>query len=85
MHCGKTDQSNMEVAKDFKGFRFPLLKVVGNKVKGRISKRMFQENTTPQIDRKTNISYPLIRTRTCSCQGVRHIRFSEKLTCYLFS
>ena len=24
VHCGKTDQSNMEVAKDFKGFRFPL-------------------------------------------------------------
>ena len=38
---------------------------VGNKAKGRISKRVFQENKARQIFRKTNISYPLIRTRTC--------------------
>ena len=31
---------------------------VGNKRKGRISKRMFQKNKEPQIFRKTNISYP---------------------------
>ena len=37
---------------------------VGNNVKGRISKRVFQENKARQIFRKTNISYPLIRTRT---------------------
>ena len=37
---------------------------VGNKPKGRISKRVFQENKARQIFRKTNISYPLIRTRT---------------------
>ena len=36
----------------------------GNKAKGRISKRAFQENKAPQIFQKTNISYPLIRTRT---------------------
>ena len=36
---------------------------VGNKAKGWISKRMFQENKAWQIFRKTNISYPLIRTR----------------------
>ena len=35
---------------------------VGNKAKGRISKRVFQENKARQIIRKTNISYPLIRT-----------------------
>ena len=35
---------------------------VGNKPKGRISKRVFQENKVRQIFRKTNISYPLIRT-----------------------
>ena len=35
-------------------------KVVGNKAKGRISKRMFQENKVRQIFRKTNISYSLI-------------------------
>ena len=37
---------------------------VGNKAKGRISKRVFQENKAHQIFRKRNISYPLIRTRT---------------------
>ena len=37
---------------------------VGNKVKGRISKRVFQGNKARQIFRKTNSSYPLIRTRT---------------------
>ena len=36
---------------------------VGNKAKGRISKRVFQENKRRQIFRKTNIFYPLIRTR----------------------
>ena len=36
---------------------------VGNKAKGRISKRLFQENKARQIFRKSNISYPLIRTR----------------------
>ena len=39
---------------------------VGNKAKGRISKRMFQQNKARQIFRKTNISYPLIRTRPYS-------------------
>ena len=38
--------------------------LVGNKAKGRISKRVFQENKARQIFRKTNIFYPLILTRT---------------------
>ena len=37
---------------------------VGNKAKGRITKRVFQENKARQFLLKTNISYPLIRTRT---------------------
>ena len=37
--------------------------IVGNKAKGRISKRVFQENKARQIFRKTQISNPLIRTR----------------------
>ena len=37
---------------------------VGNKAKGQILKRVFQENKPRQIFRKTNISYYLIRTRT---------------------
>ena len=32
--------------------------IVGNITKGQISKRMFQENKSRQIFRKTNISYP---------------------------
>ena len=40
---------------------------VSNKAKGRISKRVLQENKARQIFRKTNISYPLIRTRTPFC------------------
>ena len=57
---------------------------VGNKIKGRISKRVFHENKARQIFRKTNISYPLIRIRTCSYQGVRNVRFSENLACFVF-
>ena len=38
--------------------------IVGNKAKGRISKRVPQESKARQNFRKTNISYPLIRTRT---------------------
>ena len=39
--------------------------MVGNKAKGRISKRVFQESKARQNFRKTNNSYPLIRTLTC--------------------
>ena len=36
---------------------------VGNKPKGRISKRVFQENKAHQMFRKTNVFYPLITTQ----------------------
>ena len=49
---------------------------VGIKAKGRISKRVFQENKACQIFRKTNIFYALIRTRTYVYQGVRSVGFS---------
>ena len=57
---------------------------VGNKAKGRISKQVFQESKPHQIFRKINISYPLIRTRTCACQVVRNVCFSENLPCFVF-
>ena len=38
-----------------------MLQIVGSKAKGRISKRVLQENKARQIFQKTNISYPLIR------------------------
>ena len=58
---------------------------VTNKVKGRISKRVFQENKASQIFRKMNISYPLICTRSCAYQGVRNMHFFEKfgVLCFL--
>ena len=55
-----------------------------NKAKGRISKRVFQENKARQIFWKTNISNPLIPTRTCAYQGVRNVIFSKSLTSFLF-
>ena len=61
-----------------------LLYFVGNKAKGRIPKRVFQENKARQIFPKTIISYPLIRTLTCAYQGVRNNRFSENLACFVF-
>ena len=54
----------------------------GNKAKGRISKRAFQGNKARQIFQKTNISYPLIPTRTY--QGVRNVRFTENLMYFVF-
>ena len=55
--------------------------IVGNKAKGCESqngclKRVFKEIKARQIFRKTNISYSLIRTRMCSYQGIRNVRFS---------
>ena len=50
------------------------LQVVGNKPKGRVSKRVFQENKASQIFLKTNISYPQLRTHTYVC--LRNDRFS---------
>ena len=47
-------------------YRMYLSELVGNKVKGRISERVFQENKAHQIFRKTNISYTLIRSRPFS-------------------
>ena len=71
---------NSYIHHDVKKLRY----YVSNKTKGRISKRMFQENKARQIFRKTNISYPLIRTRTCVYQGVRNVRF-RKIWRALFS
>ena len=61
-----------------------LLKFVGKKAKGRISKRVFQGDKASRIFRNTNISYPLIRTRTCAYQGVRNVCFSKNLACFVF-
>ena len=49
--------------------RHSLSLLVGNKAKGQIWKRLFQENKGRQIFRKSNISYPLIPVRTSE---IRH-------------
>ena len=54
------------------------------KAKGWISKRVLQENKAGKIFQKTNITYPVICTRTCAYQEVRNVRFSENLTCFVF-
>ena len=51
--------------------------IVGNKGKGRISKRGFQKNKARQISEKRTFLTPLIRTRTCAYQGVRNVSVSE--------
>ena len=63
------------------GFKSLYPKFIGSKAKGRISKRVFQESKARQIFRRTDISYPLIRTRT---QGVRNVCFSGNLPCFAF-
>ena len=48
-----------------------------DKAKGRISKRVFQENKARQIFRKTNISYPLICTHPFSGLLIMHFIFCK--------
>ena len=43
-----------------------------------------KESKARQIFRKTNISYPLLNTRACACQGVRNVFFSENFTSFVF-
>ena len=50
--------------------------------KGESQNGCFKKDKACQIFRKTNISYPLIRT--CAYQGVRNVRFSENLACFVF-
>ena len=52
-----------------------------NKAKGRISKRVSQENKIHLIFWEANISYPLIRT---AYQGVRNVCFSKMLVYFVF-
>ena len=63
---------------------YSIVYFVGNTAKGRISKRVFQENKARQIFRKTNISYPLIRTRTCAYRGKKCSFFGKfDVPCFL--
>ena len=57
---------------------------VGNKVKGRISKRVFKENKARKIFRKTKISYPLIQSVPTSQNGQTHSNNSSVKADQLF-
>ena len=57
--------------------------IVGNKAKGWISKRLFQENKARQIFRKTKISNPLIPIRKWAYQEVRNSCFSENFPYFI--
>ena len=53
-------------------------------LEGRISKRVFQGNKARIVFRKTNISYPLIRTRTCCVSGGKKCSFLRKFEMLCF-
>ena len=54
------------------------LQIAGIKIKGRISKRVLQENKVCQIFRKITFLTP------CVYEKVRNVRFSENLACFVF-
>ena len=58
-----------------------VLYFVGNKAKGRISKRVFQESKGRQNFRKKHFLLP---DTQCAYQGVRNVCFSEILACFAF-
>ena len=43
-----------------------------------------RKQSTPKLAKKKNISYTLIRTCTYAYQGIRNVRFSEILACFVF-
>ena len=58
--------------------------IVISKARGRIAKRVLQENKARQIFRKANIYNPLIRTGMCAYQGVKNVCFPENLARFIF-
>ena len=75
--------SNLYIKKSEIGCKSEYWYISSVKGRKRISKRALQENKARQIFRKTNISYPLIRTRTCAFQVVINVRFGENLMCFV--
>ena len=57
---------------------------VGNKAKVESQNSGYKKTKHANFFRKTNISYPLTRIRTCAYQGVRNVSFSENLACFVF-
>ena len=80
---GWKSQRSYNLSLQFVGTR--VIQFVGNEAKGRIWKRVSQENKAHQIfwkkkkKKKKNISYPLIRTRTyvCVSEGKKFLFFRK--------
>ena len=75
--CSLKDSAPMRVVSEMQG------NVKAN-LEGRISKRVFQGNKARIVFRKTNISYPLIRTRTCCVSGGKKCSFFRKFEMLCF-
>ena len=60
------------------------LKLVGNKAKWQISKRLLQENKACQIFRKNEHFLPPDIHTCVGVSGVRNVRFLENLACFVF-
>ena len=45
---------------------------------------VWRKQSTPNSPKKPNISYPLIRTRTCPYQELRNVHFLGNLACFDF-
>ena len=61
-----------------------LKQFVSSKNKAPISNGCFKKIKHVKFSEKTNISDSLIGTRTSAYQGVRNVRFSENLACFVF-
>ena len=62
-----------------------ILIFVGNKSKGECQYGCFTKTKHAQFSEKTNISYPLIRTRASAYQGVKMFISSENLACLVLA
>ena len=52
--------------------------------KGQSQNGCFKKTKHVEFSEKRTFFYPLIRTGTCAYQGVKTVRFSENLTCFVF-
>ena len=52
--------------------------------KGQSQNGCFRKTKHVEFSEKRTFFYPLIRTGTCAYQGVKPVRFSENLACFVF-
>ena len=64
------------------GFFFQIYNLSALRQKGESQNIGNKKTKHAKFSEKTNIFYPLIRT--CAYQGIRNVRFSENLVCFVF-